>query len=82
MLVIQVKQLFVLHSFKQREKVVAYNIVLCAKYRIYTCVVFPDFMLLRAVGTLKVYRTQFVVHSRNQYCLLQVLQQKSDFFMI
>lgn len=37
MLVMQVKQLFVLHSFIQREKVVAYNIVLCAKYRIYLC---------------------------------------------
>lgn len=36
-LVMQVKQLFVLHSFMEKEKVVPYSILLCAKYRQYLC---------------------------------------------
>jgi hypothetical protein len=36
-LVMQVKQWFVLHSYMEKEKVVPYNISLCAKYRQYLC---------------------------------------------
>jgi len=36
-LVMQVKHLFVLQSFMEKEKVVPYNMLLCAKYMQYLC---------------------------------------------
>ena len=36
-LVMQVKQWFVLHSYMEKEKVVLYNISFCGKYRQYLC---------------------------------------------